>query len=222
MTLEEAFRQYLIYITIQFPKSEKTIAGYQNDLSRYFQFLTQKEVSRLDQIDSESLEEYVRILARDHAPASVNHVVTAIRGFHQFLAFRYDEPDPAEYLEHRRGRSPLPVYCTHEEIEKIMAQFGQEPEDIRRHAIAEILYGRGLRVSECASLTMNQVDLELGMLAGLGQGEQRAAGADAPADQENRARIRGYRPSVISEETDGLAVYYPAGKRKRLLLRSKV
>ena len=100
MTLEEAFRQYLIYISIQFPKSEKTIAGYRNDLSRYFQFLAQKEIDRIDQIDSAMLEEYVRVLARDHAAASVNHAITAIRGFHQFLAFRFDEPDPAEYLDY--------------------------------------------------------------------------------------------------------------------------
>ena len=91
--LEEAFRQYLIYISIQFPKSEKTIAGYRNDLSRYFQFLAQKEIDRIDQINSAMLEEYVRVLARDHAAASVNHAITAIRGFHQFLAFRFDEPD---------------------------------------------------------------------------------------------------------------------------------
>ena len=48
MTLEEAFQQYLIYITIQFPKSEKTISGYQHELSRYLQFLKQKELVQID------------------------------------------------------------------------------------------------------------------------------------------------------------------------------
>ena len=172
MTLEEAFRQYLIYISIQFPKSEKTIAGYRNDLSRYFQFLAQKEIDRIDQINSAMLEEYVRVLARDHAAASVNHAITAIRGFHQFLAFRFDEPDPAEYLEQLQRTQSLPVYCTRYEIEKIMAQFGHSPEDIRWHAIAELLYGCGLRVIECAALTMNQVDLELGMLRVWGKGNK--------------------------------------------------
>ncbi len=53
-----------------------------------------------------------------------------------------------------------------------MAQFGHSPKDIRWHAIAELLYGCGLRVSECAALTMNQVDLELGMLRIWGKGNK--------------------------------------------------
>ena len=141
MTLEEAFQQYLIYITIQFPKSEKTISGYQHELSRYLQFLKQKELVQIDEIESGMLEEYVRVLSREHASASVNHAITAIRSFHQFLAFRFDQPDPAEYLEHLQKSQALPVYCTKQEIEKMMAQFGQSPEDIRWHAIAELLYG---------------------------------------------------------------------------------
>ena len=114
----------------------------------------------------------MRVLARDHAAAAVNHAITAIRGFHQFLAFRFDELDPAEYLEQLQRTQSLPVYCTRDEIEKIMAQFGHSPEDIRWHAIAELLYGCGLRVSECAALTMNQVDLELGMLRIWGKGNK--------------------------------------------------
>ena len=193
MTLEEAFRQYLIYISIQFPKSEKTIAGYRNDLSRYFQFLAQKEIDRIDQIDSAMLEEYVRVLARDHAAASVNHAISAIRGFHQFLAFRFDEPDPAEYLEHLQRTQSLPVYCTRDEMEKIMTQFGHSPEDIRWHAIAELLYGCGLRVSECAALTMNQVDLELGMLRVWGKGNKERL---VPMPKQTTKIVREYVDTV--------------------------
>ena len=80
--------------------------------------------------------------------------------------------DPAEYLEQLQRTQSLPVYCTRDEIEKIMAQFGHSPEDIRWHAVAELLYGCGLRVSECAALTMNQVDLELGMLRVWGKGNK--------------------------------------------------
>ena len=193
MTLEEAFQQYLIYITIQFPKSEKTISGYQHELSRYLQFLKQKELVQIDEIESGMLEEYVRVLSREHASASVNHAITAIRSFHQFLAFRFDQPDPAEYLEHLQKSQALPVYCTKQEIEKMMAQFGQSPEDIRWHAIAELLYGCGLRVSECAELTMNQIDLELGMLRVWGKGNKERL---VPMPRQTMRIVREYVDTV--------------------------
>ena len=172
MELEKAVQEYEIYITMQFPKAAKTIRSYMNDLSHYIQFLHSENVDDTVKITMELLDRYLSQYAVDHASSSVNRAISSIRSFHNFLSFRFDEQDPSELLEHVKGSKTLPVYCSRSEIEKIMEQFDNTPQGIRDHAIAEILYGCGLRVSEAASLTINQVDLDLGMLRIRGKGDK--------------------------------------------------
>ena len=46
------------------------------------------------------------------------------------------------------------------------------PFDYRNKAMLELMYGAGLRVSELVSLTLNQVDLENGMIRIMGKGRK--------------------------------------------------
>ena len=47
-----------------------------------------------------------------------------------------------------------------------------QPQEIFRHALLELMYACGLRVSEVCSLTYNRVDLDTGMVRVLGKGSK--------------------------------------------------
>ena len=49
---------------------------------------------------------------------------------------------------------------------------GHEPLQQRNRALLEILYGSGLRVSECSNLTLSDVDWENGVLLIHGKGNK--------------------------------------------------
>lgn len=193
MNLKEAYDQYLIHITIQFPKSKRTLAGYQTDLSRYFDFLKAHQIEMMEEIQPELVEEFVRMQYRQHSTATVARCLSAVRSFHQCLAFQFDLPDPSENIQTQRGGSRLPVYCTVEEINRIMEQFDASPQGIRDHAIAELIYGCGLRVSECANLTCNQIDLKLGMVRVWGKGNKERL---VPIPKETLKIVRAYDDTV--------------------------
>lgn len=193
MELKEAEKQYRMYITMQFPKAQKTVISYQSDLRRYLEYLAHHQIDRTEQIDISMIEELIRIQSREYAASSVNRMITVIRSFHQFLAFRYNEEDPSAEIQHLQQPGRLPVYCTREEVEKIMAQFDSSAESIRWHAIMELIYGCGLRVSECAALTMSQIDLELGMLRIRGKGDKERI---VPIPKQSLKVVRQYADTV--------------------------
>lgn len=107
--------------------------------------------------------EYLRSERNNHASA-VNRQVTILKGFYTAMV-------AMGYLEHSRdpfiafpkikaAACKLPVFLNDEEIERLLVQ----PSDktvlgLRDRAILALLYGTGIRASECASLTEGNVDL---------------------------------------------------------------
>lgn len=173
MTLESAFKEYIIEITVRNPKASKTVSSYSHDVDDYIQFLLKKGIDEVEQIKYANIENYVIYLRKNISANSVARKCSSIRGFHEFLSFKYDFSNPANNLEVSKQRNILPVYCTIEEINRIMAIFNDEiPKDIFNHAILEIIYACGLRVSECVQLNISQVDLQTKMVRVLGKGNK--------------------------------------------------
>lgn len=68
------------------------------------------------------------------------------------------ESDPTELLDAPKIEMHLPDYLTVEEIEKIFASIDlSTPEGHRNRAMAEVLYGCGLRVSELVELKISNL-----------------------------------------------------------------
>lgn len=173
MKIEEAFSQYLVHQSINNGKSRNTIAGYTCDLKHYFGFLKENEIEDTTEIDYEIIADFIYRESRTKAPATISRIASAIRSFHQFLDFMYDEPDPSVNLEVNQKERRLPVFCTKEEISRLMSSFDDhDPEQLLQHTILELIYSCGLRISEAVSLEITRVDLVSGKLRILGKGNR--------------------------------------------------
>lgn len=191
MLVTEAVEDYLHYISVVDQKSLKTIASYQNDLKQYERFLC--ETVRIDQIEDVNfavLQEFVSELGKVRKPATVNHMISALRTFHQYLTFTYPQLiDPTLYLHNSRVGTRLPKYFNEQDIVKLLDDFGNSDQDIFDHAILELLYGCGLRVSECCELTLNQIHLDQSFLRVIGKGDKERM---VPMNQRSVKSIRQY------------------------------
>jgi integrase/recombinase XerD len=103
---------------------------------------------------------------KDGKPYSVGHLqkhVSGLKAFFRFLVKRsYLLQDPAAALEMPRGETRLPrTILTKDEARKILeTAVGKGPRELRDRAILETLYGTGIRASELAGLTPQDVDTE--------------------------------------------------------------
>ena len=173
MNLEKAIKEYIISLSLSDRKADNTIESYTIDLNKYKEFLDTENINDTEQINDLIIDKFINSLNSDYSTNSINRYKTSIRNFHRYLAFKYDINDPSVNIATSKHEKRLPIYCTIEEVNQIMATFNDEiPEELFNHCILETIYGLGLRVSECCNLKVNQVFLNEGFVKVLGKGNK--------------------------------------------------
>ncbi|MEG2170228.1 MAG: tyrosine recombinase [Erysipelotrichaceae bacterium] len=173
MQVKDAIEDYIHYISVVDQKQMTTVHAYQSDLTLYYTFLMDHEISSMDQIDFDLLQDFIQQQQVHKKGSSINRLITTIRTFHQFITFTYPKiSDPSIYLHNQRIGRKLPRYLNEHDMQVLLDDFDQSDQDIYEHAILELLYSCGLRVSECCNLKLNQIHLEQGYLKCIGKGDQ--------------------------------------------------
>jgi integrase/recombinase XerD len=169
-------------------RAPRTVEAYRRDLTAVGAWLG-KPVGRAS---SDDLERYLAELrAQGLAATTIARRAAALRSFfrHQtLLGVRAD--NPAAELDLPRRTRRLPRTLSPAEAERLVeAAAGTQPRDLRDRALAELLYGAGLRVSEAVSLERGGVDLENRLVRCLGKGDKERI---VPIGRQSAEALRRY------------------------------
>jgi integrase/recombinase XerD len=169
-------------------RSPRTVSAYRHDLCSLRDWLGRPVATA----KLEELERYLAELrARGLAPSTIARHAAAIRSFfrQQALLGRVRE-NPAAALKLPRRRRRLPRTLSPGEAERLLqASAGTTPRALRDRALAELLYGAGLRVSEAVGLERGSVDLENRVVRALGKGDRERI---VPIGREAAQALRRY------------------------------
>lgn len=142
--------------------ADNTARAYLVDTGHLLEYLSDAGVP-LQAVKEDNLHEMLCTL-RDMGihPRSQARLIAGVRAFFRFLREEgYIIDDPAALLESPRLGRKLPDVLTVEEIDEMVAALPEgKPETLRNHAIIEMLYGSGLRVSELTGLRMSRMNLD--------------------------------------------------------------
>ncbi len=149
----------------------RTVEAYRRDLAHLADWLGGSPADA----SADELAAYVAQLRADGlAATTIARRLAAVRSFfrHQvLLGARVD--NPAAEVELPRRRRTLPRTLSPAEAERLLeAAVGTTPRALRDQALAELLYGAGLRVSEAVSLERQSVDLEQRLVRCFGKGSK--------------------------------------------------
>lgn len=173
MNIENSINEYIKSIEINDGKADNTVKSYSRDLNIYSNYLNSKDINDIMSINYEVVDDFLATVSKKYSNSSINRLKTSIKSFHSFLNFKYNINDPTVNVEVHRSVKRLPVFCTVEEIDRLMNTFDDtNNEDLFNHAILECIYGCGLRVSECCDLTISQVNIDDRVLKVLGKGNK--------------------------------------------------
>lgn len=173
-----------------------TVAAYRRDAEDLLQFLaTLPDRPTLANVEDRHIRLYLASLAaRELSTRTVSRRVAALRQLLGFLiaeGVRTDDPfariDPP-----RRGR-PLPSLLNEDEVARLLAAAKARPgiRGLRLHALMELLYASGLRVSELVSLPVGALAGDRNLISVRGKGaKERLVPIGGPA----RAAVAAYLP----------------------------
>ena len=205
MDLARAREEYLGYLAVERGSSDNTVAAYGRDLERYVAWLAERGVSDPEDVTRPLVEGHVAALVEAGLePASVERAVSAVKGFHRFMvADEICSAFPTSDLPLPAKPERLPEVLSVEQAARLLDQpFPSTPTGLRDHAILEVLYGCGLRVSELTGLDLRATLLDEGLLRVVGKGEKErvvpvlGAAASALSSYLDRGRgaLAGRRP----------------------------
>jgi integrase/recombinase XerD len=172
--MEPLLDRFLEHLVVERGLAQNSLEAYRSDLARYGSYLKgrQKQVTALDRAE---VPRYLLVLREAGlSPRSVARHLAAIRQFHRFLVREgHSTDDPTAHLESPRPWRRLPTVLSSEEVERLLAvQETTSPQVLRDHAMLEVLYASGLRVSELVGLRLADLDLGVGMVRILGKGDK--------------------------------------------------
>jgi integrase/recombinase XerC len=119
--------------------------------------------------------------------------------------------DIAARLHTPRGPKKLPRVPRRDDAIDLLDRAGDQDHDVPRTlrdvALLELLYGAGLRVSECCGLDVDAVDLRKATVTVLGKGSKvRRLPLGDPACDAVAAYVKNARPALVREATSALFV----------------
>lgn len=155
--------------------SEYTNQAYIDDLLAFETFLKETGESDILEVELADARIYLSYLTdKNYSRASISRKISSIRAFYQFLLNNEHVKDnPFSYLHLKKRGSRLPHFFYEEEMAALFeATEGDKPLELRNQALLEMLYGTGIRVSECQGIRLDDIDFEMGMLFVRGKGRK--------------------------------------------------
>ena len=167
--------EYLKFIQLEKGLSPNTIGAYKRDLKKYQSFLEEQNISHIDFVDRQTIQQSLGYLQDQGISAkSLARFISTIRSFHQFaLREKYAAKDPTVLIETPKYDKKLPDVL---EVDEVLALL--EAPDLsknngyRDRTMLELLYATGMRVSELIQIKVEDVNIIMGFVKVFGKGNK--------------------------------------------------
>ena len=205
MDLIEQFKSYL---TTEKKSSANTVSSYVRDLTQFDRYL-QNEGTALDQVDTSVIEGYDSWLTgKGKSAATVTRSLASLKCFYGWMVSNGRmESNPALQAKSVKVERKLPQVLTSQEVELLLSQPQcVEQKGYRDHAMLELLYATGIRVSELISLDVEHVNLAAGFIRCYSKNKERIIPLYPGAVRAISDYVRNVRPQLAVEGEHALFV----------------
>jgi integrase/recombinase XerD len=213
---------FLDYLRVERGSAKLTIAAYSSDLLQFASFLAKHGVV-LGEARREDVREYIQeLFANSLDGRSVGRKLSALRQFYRYLLLdgKIDK-DPTLNIDLPKQWKVLPKALSRAEVGAMLAETHQPKETARSHALAlrdhamiELLYAGGVRVSEVADARLEDLKLEMGYVLVRGKGDkERMVPLGSPAQQALQRYLKDGREAIAGKRNSPLLFLGVGGRR---------
>ncbi|WP_019615871.1 site-specific tyrosine recombinase XerD [Psychromonas ossibalaenae] len=213
--------QFLDSLWLERGLSKNTLDSYRHDLRLVEDFLHNNSRT-LTNADFSDLSDYFSFRLncdKEYKNSSTARLMSALRRFYQYLCReKIREDDPSAKLQSPKTIKPLPKSLSESEVDGLLS--APELSDVvqfRDKAMLELLYATGLRVTELVGLTMEEINLQQGVVRITGKGNKTRL---VPLGEEAVYWVERYLEEARAELLKGQSsdILFPS-RRAKIMVR---
>ena len=173
--LSEHTDNFCKYIALERRFSMQTVSTYQKSLAKFLQTL--RPEAELKDFTIENIRTYVWQMRQkeDLAIASIDLHIACLKSFGSYLVRSHLlDSNPAEAVPMPKRPRRLVSFLSQKDLGEENFPEIENPTlpMVRARVLLELIYGSGLRISECQSLTWSRIDLSAKSVRALGKGSK--------------------------------------------------
>lgn len=167
--------QFLDYVSLERGLSANTSAAYGDDLRRFTSFLAGRGTDSCNAVRRQDVLDF--LMHEKDRGVGVNSISRRLVAIKVFFAYLQREGllarNITEAMDSPRLWRILPGVLSQREVERLLdSPVGDDALALRDRAMLELMYASGLRVSETARLSLEDVRMEEGYLRCFGKGSK--------------------------------------------------
>jgi len=219
---------FLDYLRVERGSAKLTIAAYSSDLAQFAEFLEKRRIA-LSGARREDVRQYIQELFSNALDGrSVGRKLSAIRHLYRHLLLdgKIDK-DPTLNIDLPKQWKVLPKALSRDEVGAMLGETHPRNETVRGqalalrdHAMLELLYAGGVRVSEIADARLEDLKLDMGYILVRGKGDkERMVPLGVPAQQALQRYLKSGREVIAKKRSSPLLFLATGGRgltRQRL------
>lgn len=171
----DPYARYLTFLEARYGLNSATTLAYKADLRELEAFLSLKglSLSLPRKISSKDLQSFIASLFHEgRSKKTIARKLASIRSFFRFQEHEKNlSQNPALSLRTPKQDHKEPLVLNADQMFALLDHERRTPKDIRDYALAELLYGSGLRISEALGLTVSDAN-DLTRLTIMGKGKK--------------------------------------------------
>ena len=194
--------RYGTYLTEERRSSQNTVASYLRDVNQFADYLQNHRDCGLRQAKGEMVRDYMDwMLGHGKSTASVTRFLASVKSFYNFLLAEGSvASNPAKGLTAAKSERKYPEILTSREVELFLDQPQcVDAKGFRDHAMLELLYATGIRVSELISLDLDDLNLSAGFIRCRSKGKERIIPLYHGAVKALQDYVKNIRPQLIAD-----------------------
>ena len=198
----EAFRRYL---ADEKHASQNTLSSYLRDIQQFKNWLSASADVEPERADRTLIEDYLHHLEHiGKSPATITRCTASLKSFYGYLADSgVISGNPVKSIATVKLERKYPEILTNKEVELFLEQPQcVDEKGFRDHAMLELLYATGIRVSELIGLNLEDVNLTLGVIRCTSHGKERMIPLYQAAVRALQDYLDSVRPRLIANEDE--------------------
>ena len=208
--------RYSTYLEREQRASRNTVTSYLRDINQFADYLKRSQRCSLRQAKVEMVQGYMNWMLNDgKSAASVTRFLASVKSFYNFLLAEGSvDANPAKGLTAARAERKYPEILTSREVETFLDQPRcVDAKGFRNHAMQEVLYATGIRVSELISLNLDDLNLSAGFIRCRSKGKERIIPLYHTAVKALQDYVKNIRPHLIADNGEEALFVNMSGER---------